>query len=63
MVECSFKNSVVLGPSPVAVSSSSDFEPASSKSFPDNQATIECRFTLETRTSHDKNIQSTAPYR
>ena len=38
MVECS---------SPVAVTSPSDFAPASSKEFLDIQATIECGFTLK----------------
>ena len=33
--------------SPVAVTSPSDFAPASSKEFLDIQATIECRFTLK----------------
>ena len=47
MVESSFKNEVVLGSSPVAVTSSSDFAPASSKEFLDIQATIECTFTLK----------------
>ena len=31
MVECSFKNYVVLGSNPLAVTSPSDFAPASSK--------------------------------
>ena len=47
MVQCSFKNYVALGESPVAVTSSSDFAPASSKEFLDIQATIECGFTLK----------------
>ena len=38
---------MVLGSSPVAVTSPSDFAPASSKKFLDIQATIECRFTLK----------------
>ena len=38
---------MVLGSSPVAVTSPSDFEPASSKEFLDIQATIECGFTLK----------------
>ena len=38
---------MVLGSSPVAVSSPSDFAPASSKEFLDIQATIECGFTLK----------------
>ena len=47
MVECSFKNQVVLGSSPVAVTSPSEIAPASSKEFLDIQATIECGFTLK----------------
>ena len=47
MVECLFKNWVVLGSSPVAVTSPSDFVPASSKEFLDIQATIEYGFTLK----------------
>ena len=38
---------MVLGSSPVAVASSSDFAPASSKEFLDIQATIDCGFTLK----------------
>ena len=38
---------MVLDSSPVAVTSPSDFAPASSKEFLDIQATIECRFTLK----------------
>ena len=38
---------VVLGSSPVAVTSPSDFVPASSKGFLDIQATIEYGFTLK----------------
>ena len=38
---------MVLGSSPVAVTSSSDFAPASSKEFLDIHATIECGFTLK----------------
>ena len=38
---------MVLGSSPVAVTSPSDFAPASSKEFLDIQATIECGFTLK----------------
>ena len=38
---------MVLGSSPVAVTSLSDFAPASSKEFLDIQATIECGFTLK----------------
>ena len=47
MVECLFKNKVVLGPSPVAVTSPSDFAPASRKEFLDIQTTIEYGFTLK----------------
>ena len=47
MVECSFKNLVVLRSSPAAVTSASDFAPASSKEFLDIQATVECGFTLK----------------
>ena len=49
---------MVLGSSPVAVTSPSDLVPASSKEFLDIQATIECGFTLKTCMWHDKNIQS-----
>ena len=38
---------MVLGSSPVAVTSPSDFAPASSKEFLDIQATAECGFTLK----------------
>ena len=38
---------MVLGSSPVAVTSTSDFAPASSKEFLDIQETIECGFTLK----------------
>ena len=38
---------MVLGLSPVAVTSPSDFAPASSKEFLDIEATIECGFTLK----------------
>ena len=38
---------MVLGSSPVAVTSPSDFAPASSKEFLDIQAIIECGFTLK----------------
>ena len=38
---------MVLGSSPVVVTSPSDFAPASSKEFLDIQATIECGFTLK----------------
>ena len=38
---------MVLGSSPVAVTSTSDYVPASSKEFLDIQATIECGFTLK----------------
>ena len=38
---------MVLGSSPVTVTSPSDFAPASSKKFLDIQATVECGFTLK----------------
>ena len=38
---------MVLGSSPVAVTSPSDFAPASRKEFLDIQTTIECGFTLK----------------
>ena len=38
---------MVLGSSPVAVTETSDFAPASSKEFFDIQANIECEFTLK----------------
>ena len=38
---------MVLGSNPVAVTSSSDLAPVSSKEFLDIQATIECGFTLK----------------
>ena len=38
---------MVLGSSPVAVSLTSDYAPASSKEFLDIQATIECGFNLK----------------
>ena len=47
MVECLYKNYVDLGSSPVAVTSPSDMEPASSKEFLDIQATIECGLTVK----------------
>ena len=47
MFECSFKNYVVLGSNPVAVTLPSDFAPASSKEFVDIQATIDCGFTMK----------------
>ena len=47
MVECLIKNLVVLGWSPVAVTSPSDFTSASSKEFLDIQVTVECGFTLK----------------
>ena len=50
MVQCSFKNEVVLGSSPVAVTLHSDSAPASTKEFLDNQATKEFGFTLKMRT-------------
>ena len=47
MVECSFKNKVVVGSSSVAVTSPSHFAPASRKEFLDIQANIECVFTMK----------------
>ena len=47
MLECSFKNYVVLRSRPVAVTSPSDFAPVSSTNFLDIQETSECRFTLK----------------
>ena len=38
---------MVLGSSPVTVTSPSDFAPASSKEFLNIQATVECGFTLK----------------
>ena len=38
---------MVLGSSPVTVTSPSDFAPASTKEFLDIQAIIECGFTLK----------------
>ena len=38
---------MVLGSSPVAVTSPSDFAPALSKEFLDIQATTECEFTVK----------------
>ena len=47
-----------MGSSLAAVTYTSNFAPVSSKKLLDIQATIECGFTLKTRTWHDKNIQS-----
>ena len=47
MVECYFKNKVVVSSSPIAITSPSDFEPASSKDFLEIQGTIEFGFTLK----------------
>ena len=52
-----FTNYVVVGLSPIAVTSTSDIAPVSSKEFLDTQATIECGFTLKCMIWHDKNIQ------
>ena len=46
MVDCLFKNHVVLSSSPVVVTSNSVFAPASSKEFLDIQRTIECGLNL-----------------
>ena len=56
---------MVLASSPVAVTSPSDFAPASSKEFLDIQATIECGFTLKrvcdmTRTCSEKQLHKKA---
>ena len=47
MVDCSFKNQVVLGSIPVEVTSASDFAPPSSKEFLEIQGIMECGFTLK----------------
>ena len=47
MVDCSFKNQVVLGSIPVEVTSASDFAPPWSKEFLEIQATMECGLTLK----------------
>ena len=52
---------MVLGSSPVAVTSHSDFAPASSKEFLDIQATIECVFTL--KQVRDMTIRYSQMYR
>ena len=49
---------MVLGSSPVAVTSPSDFAPVSSKEFLDIQATIECGFTLK----HVRDMTRTYSY-
>ena len=43
---------MVLGSSPVTVTSPSDFAPASSKEFLDIQATVECGFAYVTWQEH-----------
>ena len=58
---------MVLGSSPVAVTSPSDSAPASSKEFLDIQATIECEFTLKrvrdmTRTYSVQSISAKTYY-
>ena len=57
---------MVLGSSPLAVTSPSDFAPASSKEFLDIQATIECGFTLKrvrdmTRTYSHNRVSKILP--
>ena len=47
MFQFSFKNYVVLGSSPVAVTSPVDFAPASSKELLDIRVVIEFGFTLD----------------
>ena len=56
---------MVVGSSPVAVTYTSDFAPASSKEFLDIQATIECGCTLKRvfdmiRTYNDKVLYANA---
>ena len=56
---------MVLGSSPVAVTSPSDMAPPSSKEFLDIQATIECGFTLKRvrdMTKTYSHMQSTDKY-
>ena len=47
MVQCLFKNEVVVGWSPVAVTKTSDIALFSRKEFLDIQAKTECRFTVK----------------
>ena len=47
MVECLFRNELVVGSNPVAVTYTLEITPVSSNEFLDIQATIECRFTLK----------------
>ena len=47
MVKCSFPNLVVAGSNTVAVTSTSDIAPVSSKEFLDVQATIEFKFIFQ----------------
>ena len=46
-----------MGSSPVTVTETSDFALAWSKEFLDNQATIDCGFTLKRVRDNDKNMQ------
>ena len=52
---------MVLGSSPVAVTSPSNFAPALSKEFLEIQATIECGFTLK-RVRHMTRTCNPLPY-
>ena len=52
---------MILGSSPVAVTSPSDFAPASSKEFLDIQATIECGFTLKRVRDMTRTYSQTKP--
>ena len=54
MIECSFANKVVVGYNPVAVTSTSDMVPASSKEFLDIQTHRSSTF----KTSIKKNEKS-----
>ena len=47
LLEAGAKSEGEVSSNPVAVTSPSDFAPASSKEFLDIQATIECGFTLK----------------
>ena len=47
MVECLFREKVLVGWCPVGVTYTLDFAPASKKEFFEIQATLECGFTLK----------------
>ena len=53
---------IILGSSPVAVTSPSDFAPASSKEFVDIRATIECGFTLKRVCDMTKTYSQIIPF-